>query len=77
MAAFALPGGPQTRLEVVRMDDPAYKRPLLIGTTACELTTDVIRTAYAHRWPVETNFLCRPRDLCDGNAAVKLDYSQS
>ena len=47
---------PQTILDVVRVDDPAYKRPLLIGTTACELTTAEIRTAYGHRWPVETNF---------------------
>ena len=38
------------------MDDPAFKRPLLIGTTACELTTAEVRTAYGHRWPVETNF---------------------
>ena len=45
-----------TVLEVVRVDDPAYKRPLLIGTTARELTTDEIRQAYGHRWPVETNF---------------------
>jgi hypothetical protein len=47
---------PRTRLDVVRVDDPAYKRPLLIGTTARELTTDEVRTAYRHRWPVETNF---------------------
>jgi hypothetical protein len=47
---------PQTLLDVVRVDDPAYKRPLLIGTTARELTTDEIRAAYAHRWPIETNF---------------------
>jgi hypothetical protein len=47
---------PRTLLDVVRVDDPAYKRPLLIGTTAQELTTDEIRQAYAHRWPVETNF---------------------
>jgi hypothetical protein len=47
---------PRTLLDVVRVDDPAYKRPLLIGTTARELTTDEIRTAYGHRWPVETNF---------------------
>ena len=47
---------PQTRIDVVRVDDPAYKRPLLIGTTARELTTDEIRSAYAHRWPIETNF---------------------
>jgi hypothetical protein len=47
---------PRTSIDVVRVDDPAYKRPLLIGTTARELTTDEIRTAYGHRWPVETNF---------------------
>ncbi len=47
---------PHTVLEVVRVEDPAYKRPLLIGTTARELTTDEIRQAYGHRWPVETNF---------------------
>ena len=47
---------PQTLLDVVRVDDPAYRRPLLIGTTARELTTPEIRTAYGHRWPVETNF---------------------
>jgi hypothetical protein len=38
------------------VDDPAYTRPLLIDTTAQELTTDGIRSAYAHRWPIETNF---------------------
>ena len=47
---------PRTPIDVVRVDDPAYKRPLLIGTTAQELTTDEIRQAYAHRWPIETNF---------------------
>jgi hypothetical protein len=47
---------PRTLLEVVRGDDPAYKRPLLIGTTARELTTDEIRNASAHRWPIATNF---------------------
>jgi hypothetical protein len=47
---------PQTRIEVVRVDDPAFKRPLVIGTTAHELTTTEIRIAYGHRWPVETNF---------------------
>jgi hypothetical protein len=46
----------QTLLDVVRVDDPAYHRPLLIGTTARELPTPEIRTAYGHRWPVETNF---------------------
>jgi hypothetical protein len=47
---------PRTLMDVVRVDDPAYKRPLLIGTTARELTTAEIRLAYAHRWPIETNF---------------------
>jgi hypothetical protein len=47
---------PYTLLDVVRVDDPAYPRPLLIATTARELTTIEIRTAYGHRWPVETNF---------------------
>lgn len=47
---------PRTSIDVVRVDDPAYQRPLLIGTTARELTTDEIRSAYAHRWPIETNF---------------------
>jgi hypothetical protein len=47
---------PRTSMDVVRVDDPAYKRPLVIGTTARELTTAEIRLAYSHRWPVETNF---------------------
>jgi hypothetical protein len=47
---------PRTSIDVVRVDDPAYKRPLMIGTTARELTTAEIRIAYGHRWPVETNF---------------------
>ena len=45
-----------TIIDVVRVEDPAYKRPLLVGTTARELTTAAIRAAYGHRWPVETNF---------------------
>jgi hypothetical protein len=49
-------GAPQTSIDVVRVDDPAFRRPLLIGTTARELTADEIRQAYGHRWPVETNF---------------------
>jgi hypothetical protein len=46
---------PHTVLDVVRVDDPAYKRPLLIGTTARELPTDESRQASSHRWPIETN----------------------
>jgi hypothetical protein len=49
-------GTPRTLIDVVRVEDPAYKRPWLIGTTARELTTAEIRSAYAHRWPIETNF---------------------
>jgi hypothetical protein len=47
---------PQTVIEAVRVDDPAYPRPLLIGTTAQDLTTEEVCQAYRHRWPVETNF---------------------
>jgi hypothetical protein len=47
---------PNVRLDVVRIDDPAYDRPLLVGTTASELTSEECRVAYGHRWPVETNF---------------------
>jgi hypothetical protein len=45
-----------TNFDVLRIDDPAYKRPLVVGTTARELTTDEFLQAYPHRWPVETNF---------------------
>jgi hypothetical protein len=45
-----------TIVDVVRIDDPAYPRPLLIGSTATELTTAECEQAYGHRWPVETNF---------------------
>lgn len=47
---------PSIRIDVVRIDDPAYEKPLLVGTTACELTSEECRLAYGHRWPVETNF---------------------
>ena len=47
---------PSLRLDVVRIDDPAYDKPLLVGTTASELTSAECRVAYGHRWPVETNF---------------------
>jgi hypothetical protein len=58
---------PHTVLDVVRVDDPAYKRPLLIGTTARELTTEEIRQAYSHRWPVETNFF-----VAQGTCAMEM-----
>ncbi len=47
---------PNVRLDVVRIDDPTYDKPLLVGTTASELTSEDCRVAYGHRWPVETNF---------------------
>jgi hypothetical protein len=58
---------PQTAIDVVRVDDPAFKRPLIIGTTARELTTPEIRTAYGHRWPVETNFY-----VAQGTCAIEM-----
>jgi len=63
---------PQTIIEVVRVDDPAYQRPLLIGTTARELTTDEIRAAYGHRWPVETNFY-----VAQGTCAIEMPQAWS
>lgn len=46
----------QTILDVLRIDDPTFPRPLLVGTTARELTTEELVSAYPYRWPVETNF---------------------
>ena len=63
---------PRTPIEVVRVDDPAYKRPLLIGTTARELTTAEIRTAYGHRWPIETNFY-----VAQGTCAMEMPRAWS
>ena len=63
---------PRTLMDVVRVDDPAYKRPLLIGTTARELTTDEIRSAYAHRWPIETNFY-----VAQGTCAMEMPRAWS
>jgi hypothetical protein len=62
----------QTIIDVVRVDDPAYKRPLLIGTTARELTTAEIRAAYGHRWPVETNFF-----VAQGTCAMEMPRAWS
>jgi hypothetical protein len=63
---------PQTTIDVVRVDDPAYKRPLLIGTTARELTTQELRIAYGHRWPVETNFY-----VAQGTCAMEMPRAWS
>src|ERR671924_1039926 len=40
----------QTPVDVLRVDDPDYKKPLLVGTTAGELTTEELWQAYPHRW---------------------------
>ena len=63
---------PRTRIDVVRVDDPAYNRPLLMGTTARELTTAEIRIAYSHRWPVETNFY-----VAQGTCAMEMPRAWS
>jgi hypothetical protein len=63
---------PRTLINVVRVDGPAYKRPLLIGTTARELTTAEIRSAYAHRWPIETNFY-----VAQGTCAMEMPRAWS
>lgn len=46
----------QTVFDVLRVDDPAYKEPLLVGTTARELSALELCQAYPHRWPVELLF---------------------
>jgi hypothetical protein len=46
----------QSIIDVLRVDDPAYKEPLLVGTTARELSTGDLSQAYPHRWPVEVLF---------------------
>src|SRR5256886_1678361 len=47
---------PNLRLEVGRVDDPAYAKTPLRGTTACDLTSEECWVGYRHRWPVWTNF---------------------
>jgi hypothetical protein len=47
---------PETKLDVLRIDDPKYTDPLLVGTAARELTTAELLRVYPHRWPVETLF---------------------
>ena len=47
----------ETKLDLLRIDDPAYKDPLIVATTAQgELSTAEFLQAYPHRWPVETLF---------------------
>lgn len=47
---------PEIKLDVLRVDDPKYKKPLVVGTTARELTTEEFYRAYPMRWPIETLF---------------------
>ena len=49
-------GFPETILDVVRIDDPAYDIPLIGGSTARDLRLEELWSGYQHRWPVETNF---------------------
>jgi hypothetical protein len=49
-------GYEKTLLDGLRVDDPAYERPLLRGPTARELTIQECAYAYPSRWPVETLF---------------------
>jgi len=51
---------PNLHLEVVRLDAPAYDTPLLVGTTAYELTREECGVGYRHRGPVETNCFVAP-----------------
>jgi hypothetical protein len=52
--------GPHLRLAVVRIAEPAYDKPLLVGTTACELTREECGVGSQQRWPVETHFWVAP-----------------
>jgi hypothetical protein len=46
---------PAMRLAVVRIDAPTDDAPLLVGTTACDLTSEECGVGSQQRWPVETN----------------------
>jgi hypothetical protein len=47
---------PKVKIDVLRVDDPKYKKPLVVGTTARELTTEEFYASYPMRWPIETLF---------------------
>lgn len=47
---------PETKIDVLRIDDPKYKKTLLVSTTARELTIEKFYRAYPLRWPIETLF---------------------
>ena len=46
----------ETVFDVVRVDDPKYEKPLLIGSTARELSTQEFLVGYRMRATIETNF---------------------
>ena len=46
----------ETVFDVVRVDDPKYKRPLVLGSTARELSSAEFLEGYRMRSTVETNF---------------------
>ena len=60
---------PATVFDVVRVDDPKYDKPLLIGSTARELSTAEFLSGYKMRSTIETNFYVAQERLCDGDAA--------
>ena len=47
---------PQTLFDVVRVDDPKFDKPLLLGSTARELKTAEFLSGYQCRPTIETNF---------------------
>ncbi|MCA1617579.1 MAG: hypothetical protein LC729_04090 [Acidobacteria bacterium] len=46
----------ETVFDVVRVDDPKYEKPLLLGSTARELSTTEFLEGYRMRMAIETNF---------------------
>lgn len=46
----------ETVFDVVRVDDPNYERPLVLGSTARELSTTEFLEGYRMRSTIETNF---------------------
>ena len=57
------------RLDVVRIDDPAYDTPLLVGTTAGELTSEECWVGYRASVASGDELLCGTRHHRHGDAA--------
>jgi hypothetical protein len=55
-AALPFEGQATTVWDVVRVDDPKYDKPLLVGSTARELRLEEFLTGYECRPTIETNF---------------------